>query len=259
MSYKILVVSPLHNLGASTVSAMMAQAMAINGKTSLLTFMQPDAAIPAYLGIEGANDPTRSIMQVSKLIDTGALRDKDILDYTHIIQNNCYLLNVADPSLTTSDRLNLVSHVFAHSTTDVVIVDDSSDIDSRSISELITSTDLTFVVINMSLTAAFHLKQWLNMTSLRDNPNLFILVNQYNEVVSDLRGFAKSIGMPANRVAKVHYNPWIQKCTRTGHLRDVLPLAYDLDPRVAELRSDFNDIDRCLNSFIKQKLMKGVI
>ena len=258
MAYKILVISPLHNLGTSTVSSMMAQAMAMNNKSVMLTFMQPDATIPTYLGIDGFNDPTRSIMQVSKLIDTGALRNKDILDYAYQFHPNCHLLNVADPSLTTTDRLSLVSHVFEHTPTDVVIVDDSSDIDSRSITEMLDLTDLTFVVINMSTTSAYHLKVWLNETKLKDNPNIFIIVNYYNEVVADLRGFAKSIGIPANRVAKVHYNPCIQKCTRNGHLNDVLPLAFEYDPRVAELRSDFSDIDRCLNNFIKQKLMKGI-
>lgn len=258
MAYKILVISPLHNLGASTVSAMIAQTLTFYNKTTMLTFMQPDATIPRYLGIDDINDPTRSIMQISKLIDTGALRDKDILDYAHEYYSNCYLLNVADPSLTINDRLQVVEHTCEHVTTDIVIVDDSDDLDQRSVVELLDMADLTFCVINMSDTAAYHMKCWLESSQLKDNPNVFILVNYYNEVICDLRNFAKQIGMPANRVAKVHYNPWIQKCTRTGKLQTVMPLAHEYDYRVAELDADFRDINRCVDNMILSKIKKGL-
>ena len=257
MAYKILVISPLHNLGSSTVSAMLNQALTFYNKTSMLTFMQSDNTIPHYLGIEEINDPTRSIMQVVKLLDTGALREQDILDYAHQYAQNSYLLNVADPSLTANDRLQLVTHVFEHAPTDVVIVDDSADITEQSVKDLIELTDMTFVVINMSDTAAYHMKVWMTETQLKDNPNIFVCVNCYNEVVSDMRNFARSIGMPANRVAKVHYNPWITKSAHLGQLQTVLPFAHDYDYRVAELDADFRDINRCLDSVILSKLKKG--
>ena len=180
MSHRILIMSPLHNMGATVVSTLLTQAATFDNKTATLIFTQPNSNLPDYLGIEDINDPTRSIMQIVRLVDNGAISDEDILDYAHQFSKNAYLLNVADPSLSGRDRDQVVTHL------------------------------------------------------------------------------AKVMQIPANRLCKVHYNPWITKCCNTRTLGTVVPTARQLDPRVAALNCDFNELMQCINGDMVFKVKKGI-
>lgn len=257
MAHKVLVMSPLHNMGATTVSALLAQGLTFDNKTTMTLFSQTGSLMPTYLGIEGINDPTRSVMQIVKLIDNGAIEDNDILDYAHQFSKNAYLLNVADPSLEGKDRIQVITHVYAHTPTDIVFLDNSEDITSEESKDMIEVSDMVFIVVDMSIKAANHLKEWLQSPELKDNPNVFIIVNGYNEVISSMRNYAKYLGVPANRVCKIHYNPWITMCCHTRSLATVLPLAKELDYRVCNLSNDIHEIIQCINSSIVMKVKKG--
>lgn len=257
MAHKVMVMSPLHNLGASVVTALVAQGLTFDNKKTMTLFTQTNSILPNYLGIEGIDDPTRSVMQIVRLIDNGSINDDDILDYAHQYSKNAYLLNVADPSLEGQDRIQVVSHVYQRTTADVCIIDNSEDIVSETSADLLEISDMLFIVIDMSVKAANHLKAWLESPVLKNNRNVYVIVNNYNEVIASVRDFAKYLGLPANRVCKIHYNPWITKCTRTNTLPTVLPLAREYDPRVCNLSNDIKEITQCINSSIVMKVKKG--
>lgn len=257
MAHKILVMSPLHNLGSTVVSMMMAQGMTYDGKTSTLLFTQPNSLLPNYVGIENVNDPTRSIMQIVKLIDNGAISDSDILDYAYQYVKNSWLLNIADPSLEGKDREQVITHVYNRVDSDVVICDNSEDLDSPITSELMETSDMIFIVIDMSVKSRNRLKAWLESPHLKDRNNVFIIVNNYNEVIAAARNVAKVLAVPANRVCKLHYNPWITKCTNNSQVHTILPLARELDPRVANLNNDINEMIQCVNGSIVLRMKKG--
>lgn len=257
MAHKVLVMSPLHNLGATVAAEMIAQALTFDNKTSTLLFTQVNSLLPLYINIMNVNDPTRSVMQIVKLIDNGAIDDQEILDYAFQYTKNSWLLNVADPSLTGRDREQVIMHAYSRVPTDVVVCDNSEDIDSPLTQSLLDESDMLFIVVDMSLKCRKHLDAWLKSPQLKDSPNVYILVNRYNEVTSAVRNYAKVISTPANRVCKLHYNPWIEKCTTISQLHTVLPLARDLDPRVANLNNDMSEIIQCINGAMVMKIKKG--
>lgn len=245
-----MVISPLHNVGSSVVASMLAQGLTFSNKTSLLTFSDPGSNLPRYLGIENVNDPTRSVMQIVKLIDNGAIEDKDIMDYTFTYSKNAHLLNIADRSLQDRDRIQIINHVYGRSVTDVVIIDNSDDINTRFTGALMEMSDVIFVVVPPSKKAFERLKQWRTYTALADKPNVFVIISQYNEVVNSLRDMAKYIGLPASRVCKLHYNPWIAKCCMIGELHTILPLTMGLDPRVVNIYNDIKEFNSCIDNEI---------
>ena len=257
MGLKVMVMSPLHNLGASVTSALIAQGLTFDNKTTTLLFTDADSRLPSYLGIEDVADPTRSVMQIVRLIDTGAIDDDDILEYAHQYVKNSYMLNVADPTLDEHDRIEVVQHIFNRVPTDVAIVDNTHDIDDEATADLLSASDALFIVTNMSPKGVERVKAWMDSPALKDFHNVFIIVVGYNESTMSLREFAKYMKTTANRVCKVHYNPWIQKCTINGQLQTILPLAKDWDPRVAALENDISEITQCINSVSVTRIKKG--
>lgn len=258
MAHKILIMSPLHNMGSTVAASLLAQGLTFDNKSVMLLFTHPQSLMPQYLGIEDINDPTRSIMQVVKLIDNGAINDKDILDYSFSFTKNGYLLNVADRTLNDKDRTQIVDHVYNRAPTNIVVVDNSDDLDTKASQTLIEESDMIFLVVEPSLKAFQRLKLWKESPQFKDNPNIYVIVTHYNEVTFSVRNLAKYIGFPGNRVCKVHYNPWITKCCITGTLNTILPLSRELDPRVANLKCDIDELNQCVNGAIVIKNKKGL-
>lgn len=259
MAHKILLMSPLHNIGTSSVAALLSQGLTFDNKTSTIMFTRNDSLTPQYLGIQSVNDPTRSIMQIVRLIDNGALEDDDILDYAYQYQNNCYMLNVADPSLTDHDKAQIIEHIYNRITTDVIVCDNSEPVESDLTARLVEACDMVYIVVNSYVKCREFLKLWLDFPIFKNNyGKIYIIVNQYDETVRSLRDMARMYSFPANRVCKIHYNPWITKCCLIGQLQTILPLARELDPRVAGLNNDVNELIQCVNSSIFMSSKKGL-
>ena len=257
MAHKVLVMSPLHNIGSTVVSEMIAQGLTFDNKTTTLLFTQPNSYLPQYINVGKADDPTRSVMQIVKLVDNGALADNDILDYAYPYTKNSWLMNAADPSLEGKDREQVITHVYSRVPTDIVVCDNSEDITSSLTAVLLDVSDMLFIVVDMSRKCAEHLKAWLNSSQLKNFHNVYIVLNHYDETVFAVRNYAKMINYPANRVCKLHYNPWIQKCCINSQLHTILPLSRELDPRVANLNNDVNELIQCINGSMVMKLKKG--
>ena len=257
MAHKILFMSPLHNKGTSVVAALVTQAVSFTNKTSMLVFTEAGSLIPMYFGQDGTTDPTRSIMQIVRLIDNSSIEDKDLLDYATTITQNSYILNLADPSLVDRDRIQVISHVFKRVPTSVVVCDNSDDIDTKFTKTLVEESDMIFVVIETMQKDYYRLKTWLEYPLLKNNPNVYVLINKYSEVVGSMRNIAQYIGFPANKVCKIHYNPWITKCCLNGQLGTILPVAREWDPRAANLLNDIDEINQCIDGSMLMKTKKG--
>lgn len=258
MGFKILVLSPLSNIGTTVVSSLIAHAATFDNKTSHLIYTETDSPISTYLGIQNVDDPTRSVMQIVKLIDSQSISDKDILDYGHQYSRNTWLLNAADASLEGSDKAQVINHIFNRAPCDLSICDCSEDIHSELAGTLIEAADMIFLVCTMSRKSQIYTRSWLESEYLKDKVNVYIICNQYNEVTFALRNFAKVLVQPANRVCKVHYNPWIELCCNKQTLTDVVPLARTFDPRVAGLAIDMAEIMQCINAAMLVTGRKGI-
>lgn len=250
MAFKVLVMSPLHQSGATVVSALMAHALTYVNKTVTLAYTDPTSLLPKYLGIKHVDDPTRSIMQVVRLIDSDALNDNEILDYGIEFSKNVHLMSLGDSTLTERDAASIIKHVYSRVPTDICIVDSHDDIDSDVGKRLIEQSDLVFIVLSPSDKDFGRMKYWIESKELGKHPNVCVILNHYDEVVAPIRVLARHIGFSANRVCKVHENPWIRKVCMNGMLHDIIPKVKALDPRVANLSSDFTEISQCIVSSI---------
>lgn len=257
MAHRILVLSPLHNMGATVASCFLAQGATYGGHSSTLLFTEPHSPIPDYLGVDSVADPTRNITQVVELINSGAMANSEIITYAHTYEKNAFLMNTADPSLTDRAKIQTVTYIFERVQSDIVICDCSEDLGEAITNDLLELADMVFIVLDMSPKAVKYLKHWLTLPAFQGGPSLFVIVNKYDESIAALRDFSKTIGLSANRVCKIHYNPWIRKCCFSGTLPTILPLANTLDYRVATLKNDIIEFNQAIDSSLLLKSRKG--
>lgn len=242
MSQKVLILSPLHQSGATSISVLLAQMLTYNGMTSTLMFTQKNNNCPDYLDIDVKHDPTRSIMQIVRLLDSGELADSEIIDYTNSVAKNCYLLNIVDESLPEETAKNIVTKVYSRITTDIVVCDDSSDLLHERNDALIDAADVIFMVINPSEKHYAYAREWLASLSKEERERTAIVLNYYSEVIDSVRNIAKKLGIPASHLCKLHYNPWITRCCLTGQLQTIIPQVQVADPRVASIYGDMKEL-----------------
>lgn len=250
MSFKVLVMSPLHQSGASCLAALLAQSVTYDNKTSTLVYTSPSSPVPDYLGIKTIDDPTRSVLQIARLINNNAIKDSAILDYTVQFAKNVHLLNLGDPLMPANTATQIVEHVYRRIPTDICVVDNSDDIDSQLTERLIENADCVFIVINPCQKDFAHLKYWLTETKLRDMEDTYVVLNNYDPVIGAVRTLSKQLGLAANRVCTLHYNPWIRRCCLVHALHEVVPKVKGLDPRVVNLRTDLLDYSQVINSTV---------
>ena len=248
MAFRVLVMSPLHQTGSSVASALVAQALTYANRSVTLAYTDAASLLPKYLGIKHQNDPTRSIMQVARLIQSQALDDNDILDYTVEYAKNVHLMSFNDAALNERDSANIIKHVYTHVPTDICVVDGSDDIDTTITKNLISLSDLVFIVVTPSRKDFARLQYWLDGVALSKHPNVCVIINHYDDAIDSLRNMAKTIGMSANRVCKIHSNPFIRKLCLTGKFAEIVPYVKGLDPRVASLSCDLKELTQCVIS-----------
>lgn len=248
MAFRILVTSPLHNLGATVAATMMTQGLTFHGDTASLTFTAADSRLPQYLNVAEVNDPTRNLAQVVELVDAKAIENDELINYAYPFEKNAYLFNTAETALDPRLQLQTMQYCYGRVATGVAICDCSEALDSEITKGLLDMSDMVVLVIDMSPKAVQYLQFWLQQPVLKERNDLFILVNRYDEAVYSLRDFTKKLGVPATRVLKLHYNPWITKCCYTGQLQTILPLAQVLDYRVASLKNDITEFTQVIAS-----------
>ena len=254
MAERIIVLSPLHNGGASTVATLIAHNAACKGRSSVLCYTAANSPIPDYLGIEDTTDPTRAITQVTRLIDVGGITDAEILQYTfpYDKRHPAYMLNTGDPTLDEISRKQVIKFIFSHITTDVVICDVSEDIQDTVAQELVEEADGVIIVIQPSEKYYARTRAWLQMDCLTNHKNVFILVNTYHEVIGSVRELANAIGIKAVSLLKMHYNPWIAYCSQHGELANIVRTSIMSDPRTVNLTNDFVELDQAIRAIILQ-------
>lgn len=251
MSYKILVTSPSHNSGVSIVSILLNHLMTLAGKTSTLMFTEGECPTPLYLGLRPSeSDPTRSIMQVVHLLENGAIKDSDILDYTIPYIQNGYLLDTSDPVLTMSQAHNVVQDVYAHVSTDVVICDDSTSTVNVTTDSIYDTSDLIFIVINPSRKHYSVLRDYLNTFPNTAKNKIVLVMNEYTETVGAARDIAKFLHFRPSYFCKLHYNPYITNDCLKGKCRNIVPYALSKDPRYANLVGDLDEFSSCVANFM---------
>ena len=95
---KIAVVSPADRCGATVATLMMGYTMAYTqGRTVRLCYTGENRAIKRYVGRDSTDrDVTRTISQVSKLLEAHAIPPEDLGDYCLKMGTNIDLMDSRD-------------------------------------------------------------------------------------------------------------------------------------------------------------------
>lgn len=251
MSYKILVTSPLHQTGVSVVSILLNHLMTVTGKTSTLMFTQNNCPTPDYLGLVHSDaDPTKSAMQVVRLLENGVIGSSDVLDYTIPYISNGYLLDTTDSAITADRAQAVINSVYSKVPTNIVICDDSSSEINTRADSIFETSDAIFVVINPSRKNYTRLKEFMDELPKELVSRVILVLNQYTEVVGSIRDVAKEIRWQPSKICKLHYNPYIVNCCLRGYCKDIVPLARRKDPRLANLYGDFEEFADCVSNLM---------
>lgn len=246
---RISVISPDRRQGGTTVSIMLALALAqTQNYTVCLTYTGNSGnSIAGALGIKPSGDKTRSLTQVIKLLESNAISGDEILDYCIQVPGvpNLQIIDTSSDAITDEDNAKLLKFVIGSLNHQIVITDVTTEIYEGITETIIGNSDLVVMVLTQSREIKEKLKHWEAAQTMErlNRKGLVFIVNQYDPYVEAFRDTTKSMKLKHTRCAKISYNPFIKRTSNIGKLQTILPYLLDKDPRVIELN---NDLKECL-------------
>lgn len=241
---RIAIIPTAGRIGTTTVSVLVAQALAFTQhKTVRLCYTYRDDMLKEFLGISAEDhDPTRTISQVSKLLQAHAIEPEGLSDYCHHIATNFELLDSFDPTLTDEELDELTTFTFARSTTDYTICDCAFDLNDPLTRSIVKASDTVVLIGGPGLRLMRETRRAVESGFIPPNKVRLVIVNNYDEQIADLKYIAGQSGVRLRDCCKVHYNPWVTKCCNRGELDSIMSYVINRDPRVLPLLNDFKEI-----------------
>lgn len=246
---KIAVISPDRRQGGTTVSVLLALALAQtqNYRTCLTYTGNDNLSIMGCLGLKPFEDKTRNLTQVIKLLEAHAISGEEISDYCIKVPGvpNLQIIDTASDTISDEDNSKLLKFVIENLHHEIVITDVATEIYDDITRAVIDQSDLVVMVLTQSRDIGNKLKYWETAGVLEyvNNKGLVFIFNQYDPYVEAFRDTTKRMGLRHRRCAKISYNPFIKKTGNQGKLQTILPYILKKDPRVIELN---NDLKECL-------------
>lgn len=255
MGFKTLMFSPQSNVGLTTVSALIAHTFAYNGFTSMLGYTDTSNAIPQFFGVTDLDDPTRSITQVMRMVDSNAIQPKDVLKYAfqYDPKVKAYFMNFGDERLNTIAQQRIIEYIHKYVPTDITIWDMSSTPDDPFAQTLMQDATSIFLVTDVSDKGITMVKNWLESDVFPDVNNVYIVINKYSSEIMPWKRLADKYDILPSHLCKLHYNPYINKCALEHCLQTITPTIQNRDPRVAILNNDIKEIVQAVNDYNIQK------
>lgn len=246
---RISVISPDRKQGGTTVSVLLALALAQTQQYSTcLTYTGNNhATLAGYLGLKPAEDKTRNLTQVIKLLEASAITGEEIQDYCLNVPGvpHLQLMDTAAETITEQDTTKLLKFVIGNMNHDFVITDVATEIYDDASRAVIDHSDLIVMVLTQSKEVADKLKYWESAGVMEHlgRKGLVYIFNQFDPDVEAFRDTTKRMNLRHRRCAKLSYNAFIKRTSNMGKLQTILPYILNRDPRVIELN---NDLKECL-------------
>lgn len=246
---KIAVISPDRRQGGTTVSVLLAVALAQTQKlTTCLTYTGNDnRSITGNLGVKASEDKTRTLTQVIKLLESNAISGNEILDYCLQVPGvpNLQIIDTAADTISDEDNAKLLKFAVENLNHQVVITDVATEIYEDVTRAVIDNSDLVVMVLSQSREVGEKLKLWESNNIMDDlnKKGVVYIFNQYDPYVDAFRNTTKKMNLKHRRCAKISYNPFIKRTGNMGRLQTILQYILNMDPRVVELN---NDLKECL-------------
>lgn len=255
---RIAVLSPAHKQGASSISAMLASALAkTQEKEVCLTYTGNNKELATYLGISNEYvDKTKTASQIAELLKVNAIKPQDLVDYCQLVSERFYFLRTEINYLDSVDTSQLMEFLVGSLPQEIVIVDVTTDIFEDVTKKVISKSDVVILAVTQEINSVDKLKAWIGSKYFDEikEKGMVLLVNRYSSLIGNLKPYNK-LGFKYGRLCKMHYNPFIVQMSNMGKLNDLTDLIVNKDARVVELNQDFKELMQvvCANSGFKAK------
>lgn len=253
---KIAVVSPAGRSGATVATLLMGYAMAYTqGRTVRLCYTGENYAIKRYVGRDTAErDATRTISQVSKLLEAHAIPPEDLGDYCLKMGTNIDLMDSWDTALTEEEVTSLLVFTFSRNVADYIFCDLAYDIEDDTSQAVLQACDAVVVVTEPSKASLAYIREMQESEYWPKDKPCMLLVSKYDKDIDSLDNLAKQAQFKKRTTCKIHYNPLITKYCNSGQLDTIVPYIIQRDPRVVELNADLKECTQFFLSIQNTKI-----
>lgn len=218
----VSVVSPTRRGGCSTVSALIASALAssLSIPVTLTHTGVKDMGMNLYLDLGRSYDITTNLDQLYTLIKQGALGEGSLQDYT--ISKTEYL-NILEPITSCIDdnkATKILTYVMGTLDREIGVIDVSTELAEEATQEVLKKSNYIICVLDNSVLTFNKLKDWRSEVwgEFLKSKHVMYLFNNYNPNVTDLKRLSATIGVQHRDTWKLAYNPLIQKYCNNGEL-----------------------------------------
>lgn len=253
---KIMMISPKHGRGLTTVSALLADMCARElSIPCILSQTDPlDGSLNKYLDLSRGMDKTMSIRQISKLLEVGEISGNDIKDYT-VKRGKLGIFDIYDNTVLRSQEdvdlnIKLLNKVLSDTSKSIAFIDVADEIYEEEVSSLIDDADYFMLVIDQSTVTTDQLLaiQETDYWKKFKERDFLVIVNNFNKNISSLDVIAKKLGIRRSKILKIGYNPLIVKQANDGTLLYVNDFGLDEDFRYIDITNDLLD---CVDTIAK--------
>lgn len=253
---KIAVFSPMSRSGLTAATLLMGYTIAFSqGRTVRLCYTGDNQAIKRYSGTDTMEqDATRTISQVSKLLEAHAIKPADLGDYCVNLGPNIDIMYSWDPSLTEDEVTSLLQFTFAKTETDFTFCDLAYDLDDPSSKAILEECDALVAVTEPSYDSLRMIKDIKESHSWPKDKPCALLISKYHEEIGSVKNLAKIAGFKLRNTCKLHFNPYIVESCNSGTLDTMTQFVLRKDPRVVELNSDLKECTQFFLSLSKSKI-----
>lgn len=244
---KIGVFSPGRQFGASTVSILLSEMLSIKMGTNVtLTSLDPkDWSHQIYLDLPDSKELTRSLRQVSAMLDARSITGDEVIKYG--IRKGEYLsiLNPVVEDIEQSELVNIVEFIAKSIEHNILIVDANIELGSEDMDKVIDCLDYFIIVLSQSVLAQKKLEIWeeksKSFEEMKEKGVMYV-INNYDNVVSSMRETVKYFGIPRNKTCFITYSPRIKSLCNEGKLPHLIEYFEDDDIRYKSLKNSLEDL-----------------
>lgn len=253
---KIAVVSPAGRCGATVATLLMGYTMAFTqGRTVRLCYTGENRAIKRYVGRDTTErDATRTISQVSKLLEAHAIPPEALGDYCLKMGPNIDIMDSWDSSLTEEEVTSLLVFTFTRNVADYIFCDLAYDIEDATSQAVLKACDVVVVVSEPSRSSLTIIREMQESEYWPKGKPCMLLVSKFDGDIESLDNMAKMAQFKKRATCKIHYNPFLTKYCNSGQLDTVIPYIVQKDPRVVELNSDLKECTQFFLSLQEAKI-----
>lgn len=252
---KAAVISPKHETGLSTITAMIGMTLTWTQQyTCMMSYLGP-SDVPRYLGLGSLDDKTRSISQLNKLLQAGAIAPDQITEYSVPVFRDLWLMDTTSTLVTEEEKAKIISFVFDQVPVDVALCEVcDDDLSKETTVEILRNSDVIIIIFQPSTNQFDAVKKFLMAQPWAEFKDILYICNRYDDVIMPLRDISKNMGVAHTDMCKLHYNPWIPKMCEAGQLDDIVKFTVMKDPRVINLNNDLKEITSYFATGLRAKL-----